>query len=100
MKKKEILSLVCDQFLKQNHELYLKHETMLDEENDKRHKLAENFQAKMQDLSEEINGQKGERQQAYDVNQEIRVKIQKSIDEYKTKEDNYRNKMEEFNQEV
>lgn len=61
MKKKEILTLVCDQFLKQNHELYLKHETMLDEENDKRHKLAENFQAKMQDLSEEINGQKGER---------------------------------------
>jgi len=56
MKKKEILTLVCDQFLKQNHELYLKHETMLDEENDKRHKLAENFQAKMQDLSEEING--------------------------------------------
>ena len=100
LKKKQILALVCDQFLKQNHELYLKHETMLDEENDKRHKLAENFQAKMSELSEEINGQKTERQKAYDVNQEIRVKIQKSIDDYKVKEDNYRNKMEEFNTEV
>lgn len=67
--------MICDQFLKQNHELYLKHETMLDEENDKRHQLAENFQAKMQELSEEINDQKKERQEAYDVNQEIRTKI-------------------------
>ena len=54
----------------------------------------------MSELSEEINGQKTERQKAYDVNQEIRVKIQKSIDDYKVKEDNYRNKMEEFNTEV
>lgn len=67
--------MICDQFLKQNHELYLKHETMLDEENDKRHYIAENFQAKMQELSEEINDQKKERQEAYDVNQEIRTKI-------------------------
>lgn len=62
LNKKKILALVCDQFLKQNYDLYLKHETMLDEENDKRHKLAENFQAKMSELSEEINGQKGDRQ--------------------------------------
>lgn len=41
---------------------------MLDEENEKRHKLAEDFQAKMSELSEEINGQKNERQKAYDIN--------------------------------
>ena len=100
LKKKTILSSICDQFLKQNHDLYLKHETMLDEENDKRHKLAENFQGKMGELSEEINTQKVERQKAYDINQEIRTKIQKSIDDYKVREDNYRTKMEEFNSEV
>jgi len=54
----------------------------------------------MQELSEEINEQKAERQAAYDVNQEIRTKIQKSIDDYKVKEDNYRNVMEGFNSQV
>jgi hypothetical protein len=34
---------------------------MLDTENEKRHKLAEDFQKKMSELSEEINAQKNDR---------------------------------------
>ena len=41
---------------------------MLDVENDKRHKLAEDFQGKMTELSEDINVQKDGRQKAYDAN--------------------------------
>jgi hypothetical protein len=54
----------------------------------------------MTELSEEINIQKEERQKAYDANQEIRTKIQKAIDVYKSREETYRAKMEEFNVEV
>lgn len=100
MKKKNMLAMICDQFLKQNYELYLKHETMLDEENEKRHKLAEEFQSKMSLLQEEINVHKEGRQKAYDENQAIRLQIQKAIDDYKVREENYRGKMEEFNKEV
>lgn len=73
---------------------------MLDEENEKRHKLAEEFQSKMSLLQEEINVHKEGRQKAYDENQAIRLQIQKAIDDYKVREENYRGKMEEFNKEV
>lgn len=75
LKKNTMLLSICETFLKQNYDLYLKHETMLDEENQKRKDLAEQFQAKMQDLSGEINKNKEQRQKEYNENQEIRAKI-------------------------
>lgn len=47
--------MICDQFLNQNYDLYLQHETMLDEENQKRKDLADGFQDRMKGLSEKIN---------------------------------------------
>ena len=36
IKKRKTLELLCSSILKKNHDLYLKHETMLDEERQKR----------------------------------------------------------------
>ena len=73
---------------------------MLDDENQKRKDLAEKFQAKMSELSGEINVNKEQRQADYDKNQDIRNKIQKAIDDYKVKEDDYKKKMEQYNSKI
>jgi hypothetical protein len=66
LKKNGMLLTISESFLKQNYDLYLKHETMLDEENQKRKDLAEKFQGKMSELSGEINVNKEQRQADYD----------------------------------
>lgn len=63
-----MLEMICDQFLNQNYELYLQHETMLDDENQKRKDLADGFQERMKGLSDTINEQKNERQKAFEEN--------------------------------
>ena len=100
LKKNGMLLTISESFLKQNYDLYLKHETMLDDENQKRKDLAEKFQNKMSELSGEINVNKEQRQADYDNNQEIRNKIQKAIDEYKVKEDEYKKKMDQYNAKI
>lgn len=52
----------------QNFDFYLKHEQMLDDENEKRKQLADSFQVKMKELSDEATGNKEERQAAFDKN--------------------------------
>lgn len=43
LKKRELLSNLCISLLDKNHELYLKHETMLESEREQRSNLASNF---------------------------------------------------------
>lgn len=100
LKKKEMLVKMCEAFMKKMADLYLQHEIMLDEENKKRSEIAEQFQEKMKGLSGELNVKKSERQDKFDANQEIRNKIQKAIDDYKVKEEDYKGKMEKFNTEI
>ena len=95
-----MLEMICDQFLNQNYDLYLQHETMLDEENQKRKDLADGFQDRMKGLSEKINEQKAERQEAFEANTAIRETIAKAVDEYKVKEEDYKKKMDEFNTKI
>lgn len=92
-----MLSMICDTFLNNNFELYKKHEVMLDEEKAKRAVLASQFQEKMNRLSTDISSNKEDRQKEYELNQEIRNKINKAIEDYKVKETDYKDKMENFN---
>ena len=73
---------------------------MLEDENQKRTEIAESFQEKMKGLSADLNDRKVERQKKFDTNQEVRDKIQKAIDEYKVKEEDYKKTMEVFNSEI
>ena len=58
----QILDKGCFARLKaQKNDLYLQHETMLDEENQKRKDLADGFQDRMKGLSDTINEQKIDR---------------------------------------
>lgn len=91
---------MCDAFMKKMADLYLQHELMLEDENQKRTQIAEQFQEKMKGLSADLNVRKAERQSKFDTNQEIRDKIQKAIDDYKVKEEDYKKKMEVFNTEI
>lgn len=54
----------------------------------------------MAGLSTDLNDRKAERQKKFEENQEIRTKIQKAIDEYKLKEEEYKKQMEVFNGEI
>ena len=47
IKKRKTLEFLCSSIFKKNHDLYLQHETMLDEERKLRSELAENFQSRM-----------------------------------------------------
>lgn len=100
LKKKQMLSSICDTFLKQNFDLYIKHEVKLVEHQKARAALAEGFQVEMQGLTSEINQNKEERQKLYDYNSELREKIGKAIDAYKEKEDDYKNFMAEHNKKI
>ena len=78
--------MISEQLQKQSTDLYLKHEIMLDDEKVKRADLAAEFQKKMAILQSTINEEKDERNEAYKLNEEIRLKISKAIDDYKLKE--------------
>jgi|APSaa5957512535_1039671.scaffolds.fasta_scaffold84595_1 hypothetical protein len=54
----------------------------------------------MNQLSTDISGNKDSRQKEYELNQEIRAKIAKAIDEYKVQETDYKAKMEVFNKKI
>ena len=58
------------------HDLYLKHERMLDEEKKLRANLGQGFQDRMGDLQKEINDLKDARIVEVNRNQEVRNKIQ------------------------
>jgi len=70
---------------------------MLDEEKAKRSTLASGFQEKMNKLSSDISVNKDSRQAEYETNQQIRNKISAAIEDYKTKETEYKTSMEVLN---
>lgn len=85
IKKKTMLSTICDTFMNQNFDLYLAHEQMLDDEKEKRALLATSFQEKMKTISHDISVNKEFRDKQHDENEAIRAKINTAIDEYKVK---------------
>lgn len=66
---------LCMSLLDKNHDLYLKHEQMLEEERLERTRLAQNFQEQMAEVSKELESQKLKRSEEIEENQEIRSKI-------------------------
>lgn len=75
IKKRNMLEMMCKNILEKNYQLYLKHENMLDEERKKRKELADGFQGRMGEVTQEITDLKEERQAEFSANQEIRDKI-------------------------
>jgi HKD family nuclease len=75
MNKKSLLSNMCKSLLDKNYELYLKHETMLEQEQEERKKLASTFQDQMKDVTLELENQKSTRNEEIEVNTSIRGKI-------------------------
>ena len=61
IKKRKTLQTMSELLLKKNAELYLKHETMLDEERKLRMDLGSEFQKKMAAIQDELNSEKEER---------------------------------------
>ena len=93
IKKRQTLEMLCSSIFKKNHDLYLKHEEMLDEERQKRTDLAEDFQKRMQEVTQEINNLKETRTQEVQRNQEVRQKIQDQVAEYRKHEETYQKQM-------
>ena len=54
IKKRNMLEMMCKNILEKNYQLYLKHENMLDEERRKRKELADGFQGRMAEVTQEI----------------------------------------------
>ena len=81
-------------------DLYLQHEVMLDDENTQRQQMAEQFNKRMADLSDELNKRKEDRLKHAEKHNVVRAQIQKSIDDYKVKEQEYKDYMEQMNKEV
>jgi chromosome segregation ATPase len=94
LKKKAMLSSLCNNLLEKNCELYLIHEQMLEEERKQRQVLANNYSEDMKGIQVELDKQKAQRQTEIDENGELRKQIQAAIDVYREKEANYRAKME------
>ena len=93
IKKRNMLEMMCKNILEKNYQLYLKHENMLDEERKKRKELADGFQGRMAEVTQEIQDLKEERQKEFAANQEIREKIQDEVARYKAHEENYQKSM-------
>lgn len=66
----------------------------MEEERQERSKLASNFQDQMKEVTAELEAQKSQRTAEFQENQELRQKIQNAINEYKKKEEAYREKMQ------
>lgn len=77
---------MCDTFQNQNFDIYLKHEKMLEFEREQRVLISEQFQTKMKELNDQLNIQKEHRQKEYEINNGLREKISKAIEDYQTKE--------------
>ena len=63
-----------------NYQLYLKHETMLDEEKQRRQSLPDDFQGEMAKVQEVLNKQKEQRNVELEENKAIREKIRVAIE--------------------
>lgn len=73
LNKKQMLYNLCMALLDKNHDLYLQHESMLEEERVERQSLAANFQDQMKDVSTELEAQKVKRTLEITENQEVRT---------------------------
>lgn len=62
--------------------------------------MAEQFNKRMADLSEELNKRKEDRLKHAERHNAVRAQIQQSIDDYKVKEQEYKDYMEQMNKEV
>lgn len=93
IKKRKTLELLCASIFKKNHDLYLQHEIMLDEERRLRSELAEDFQKRMAEVTQEINDLKETRTKEVQKNQEVRQQIQEQVAEYRTHEEHYQKQM-------
>lgn len=100
LNQKKIFCLLCESLLKQNADLYLNHELMLEGEKVERSKIAQSFQDKMIKINEELQDNKEKRRVAIEKNEEIRKKINEAIEEYKKKEQDYKDKLNTHNSEI
>jgi chromosome segregation ATPase len=100
LKSKNMLTSICESLLKQNNEIYEKHEKMLDYEKQQRSIIGEGFQEKMNQINENLQSSKGKRQGAFEANEDLRTKINIAIEDYKNKEQVYNDKMEEHNKHI
>jgi hypothetical protein len=73
--KKKLLEGLCHSLLDKNCELYLKHESMLEEERQERLRLAANFNEQMKEVQVELDVQKSKRQAEINENTELRTLI-------------------------
>ena len=73
--KKNMLHSLCKGLLDKNYELYLKHETMLEDERGARQGLAATFGDRMKEVQGELDEQKAKRQAEIDENQRLRSMI-------------------------
>lgn len=67
---------------------------MLEEEREERQRLATSFGNQMKEVQVELDAQKMERNAEIDENSALRGKIQKAIEEYRKKEEQYKAKMD------
>ena len=72
---RKTLQMMSETLLKKNSDLYLQHETMLDEERKLRQDLGAEFQAKMAVIQDELNTEKDTRAAQMEENNAIRAKI-------------------------
>ena len=100
IKKKDFCSKLCDAYMKQIADLYLAHELMLEDEAKQRKSLAESFNCKMEGLTKQITDAKEERSKINKEHNDIREKIKSEIDNYKLKEQEYKDYMAQINDEV
>ena len=86
---------MSEALLDKNVALFLKHETMLDEEREARKGLAAEFQEKMKEITNELEKQKQVKAAEFDENQRLRAMIGEKINEYKQAETEYQESMKE-----
>lgn len=75
LNKKTMLHNLCTALLEKNFQLYLQHETMLEEERQQRQKLATDFSERMKEVQAELDVQKELRQKEVDENTALRGQI-------------------------
>jgi hypothetical protein len=73
--KCSILKSLCNSILEKNYNLYLQHETMMQEEKKKRQELATEFNTKMEEIQGKINDQRDLRTTEIEENNAVRTKI-------------------------
>lgn len=89
LKQTRQLEVLCKALFSKNYDLYLKHEEMLEKNKQERVELASQFQRQMNEVADEINQKREEKQAVQDENNTIRQQISKRIDEYRNIEKTY-----------